>query len=178
MLAGERDLGDGLHGRRRHHPVRLVALVSNGENGEQGEQGIRGEHGERGDSGQRGVAGERGPKGDHGQHGETGKTGARGRSASKRGLIGYLILTSLVVFGFYLQREADLELERTTKLICSSSNANRDALRTILIDAQNSENFKNVRPEEKARTMKFYEDSLARIPPDPCDPPKIGDVIP
>jgi hypothetical protein len=77
-------------------------------------------------------------------------------------IVAYVILGIGVVAGF-------LFIDRQNELICSVANDNRDAMRGILIDAnERAQTSLQRTPEEKAAAQLFYTAQLQRIPPNPC----------
>ena len=125
-----------------------------------------------------GRRGERGPTGDHGQDGEPGRQGERGPT-NRLALIGYLILTVTVVGSLYQSHRNTQDVADATRLVCRIANENRETLRQLLQDAAARTASSSQRTAaEKREAADFYRDALSRIPPDPCPPEKIGEVLP
>ena len=124
-----------------------------------------------------GRRGERGPTGDHGQDGERGIQGERGPT-NRLALIGYLILTVAVAGSLYQNSRHTRQIAEATALVCRISNENRETLRQLLQDAAARVATSRQRSaEEKREAAAFYRAALDRIPPDPCPPEKIGEVL-
>jgi hypothetical protein len=70
-----------------------------------------------------------------------------------------------------VKQEADIDRgQATLKLICQVSNDNRETIRSILLDAQlRVATSKQRSAHEKQDAIQFYDQLLARIPPDPCE---------
>lgn len=127
------------------------AVGSVGGAGGAGGEGGRGEH-----------LGGAGGTGGTGGRGETGPVGPRGKNAPHRAVIGYAILMLFVLIGFARGEQIDNK-------VCSYSEADRQIIRTILIDANRRTQTSDQRTkEEKETAAKYYAETLAKIPPVKC----------